>query len=126
MSAPKSKSISGCTEFYTCFWGLKFLDWPPLVMSNTLLGFSMVFLPQASLIWHHVFMFLPPLPIIHISINHSHFISLLFYTYSDLLPSFLHPPFPPIVSQTLPSYPHFRFFVHFMVILLLPPLTPTI
>ena len=66
-------------------------------MPNTLLEFSMVFLPQESLIWHLLFMFfLPPLPL---SLNSSHFISPLFYTYPHFLPSFLHPPFPPIVSQ---------------------------
>ena len=73
------------------------------MMSNTLLRFSMVFLFQASLIWHHVFMFLPPLPIINISINHSHFISPLFYTYSNFLPSFL---LYFTVPHTFPWTPH--------------------
>jgi hypothetical protein len=73
-------------------------------MPNTLIEFPMVFLPQASPIWHLVFMFfLPPPPTNHshlpFSINCSHFISPLFYTYPHFLPSFLHPPFPPIVSQ---------------------------
>jgi hypothetical protein len=63
VSAPTSNSMSGCTEFFTCFWSLKLLVWPHLVMPNTLLEFSMVFLPQESLIWHRLFMFfLPPLP----------------------------------------------------------------
>jgi hypothetical protein len=39
------------------------------------------------------------------SINCSHFISPSFYTYKHLLPSFLRPPFPPIVSQPKPCIP---------------------
>lgn len=80
-------------------------------MLNTLLEPPMVFLPQVSLIWHLVFMFfLPPPPIIHTSLNCSHFISPLFYTYTNSLPPFLLPPFPPNVSQPLPPYSHFCFF----------------
>ena len=120
MSAPTSNSISDCTEFYIQFWCLKLFFLAPLVMPNMLLEFSMVFLPQMSLAWHLVFMFFlppPPHPIIHTSLflNCCHFIYPWFYTYSHFFASFLHPL--PIVSQTLPPYPHFRFFVQFMVAL---------
>src|ERR1700677_1489316 len=51
--------------------------------------------------------FLPPLHHSHLpfSLNCSHFISSLFYTYTHLLPPFLHPPLPPIVSHPQPCLP---------------------
>src|ERR1700683_2344309 len=65
--------------------------------------------------------FLPPLHHSHLpfSLNCSHFISSLFYTYTHLLPPFLHPPFPPIVSQLQPSRPMLIF--AFLFILCLSP-----
>ena len=94
-------------------------------MLNTLLEFPTVFLPQASLIWHHVFMFfLPPPPPSFTPPLFPKLVSLispLFYTYTHLLPPLLHPSLPPIVSQPLPPYLHFCFVVHFMAIPLLPP-----
>ena len=118
MSAPTSNHISGCTEFSTHFWGPKtscLSPPPPLVMPNTLLEFSMIFLLQVSPIWHLVFTS-SCFPLHHshlpLYLKCSHFISQLSYTFTHLLPSFLHPPLSPDCYPT-PTYPHFHFFCLF-------------
>src|ERR1700689_3232095 len=72
-------------------------------MHNVLLESHMILLPKVSLIWHLVFMFFLPHPHhshLPFALNCSHFISSLFYTYTHLLPCFLHPP-------SLSSFPLF-------------------
>jgi len=101
-------------------------------MPNTLLEFPMVFLPQVSLIWHLVFMFfLPPPPPSFTPPLFPKLLSLYFlivlhlYTFATFL---FTPSLSPncVPTPTLPPYPHFRFFVHFMAIPLLPSPSPTI
>ena len=114
MGVPTSDSISDCTKFSTRFQSLKLLVQPPLVMHNILLKSLMVFLSQVSLIWHLIFIFfLPYHSYLSFFLSCSHFIFSLFYTYIHLLPSFLHPPFCPIVFYPPASLISFSLFCSF-------------
>lgn len=125
---PTSNSISDC--IFNSIVEPKAFCLGPLLMHNTLLEFFYGFLPRWVFFEPCLHVLPAPLPSNHsyhpLPLNCSHFISPLFYTFLYFLASFLHPPLLPIVSQTLPPYPHFLIFVQFMVILLLPSPYPTI